>query len=540
MVSSSPLLSAVGGLGLFLLGLSLMTEGLRNLAGARLRRLLLQRTRSPLSGAWLGALMTALLQSSSVTTVATVGFVSAGLLTFQASLGIIFGANVGSTGLGWLVALLGLKLHLMALMLPLVLLGAVLRLLGRGRQGQLGLVLGGGGLLFLGIAALQQAMAGHGLLLDPSRFDGGSPIGRLQLLLLGLLTTVITQSSGAGVAACLAGLAAGALALPQALALVIGFDLGSTVTALIAAIGASLSARRTAAAHLAFNLFTAGLAFGLLPLYLRGLQLEPADPLLALTLFHSSFNLLGLLLLLPFTSPFGRLICRLIPGQPGRLMDRLPDSPAEDPVEALTYTQAALHQTFVALLHQLSLGVEAPIPPLRSLPSLAVLQSDLDRLELHLDQIHSTGLRRAAGSALLHQLHALDHLQRLHERCAEEPERQRTLLRSPALQQERRLLRTLLLGLLPLVAQRHWQAALPLVERSARELQLRVPPLRDAVMAQVGADDLDLEDGTRNLQAMRWLGRVSEHLRRISEHLSQAAVQDVDTGLDHAAPAKGE
>ena len=95
MVSSSPLLSAVGGLGLFLLGLSLMTEGLRNLAGARLRRLLLQRTRSPWSGAWLGALITALLQSSSVTTVATVGFVSAGLLTFQASLGIVFGAVPG-------------------------------------------------------------------------------------------------------------------------------------------------------------------------------------------------------------------------------------------------------------------------------------------------------------------------------------------------------------------------------------------------------------------------------------------------------------
>jgi phosphate:Na+ symporter len=521
MLSSSPLLSAVGGLGLFLLGLSLMTEGLRSLAGARLRRLLLQRTRSPWSGAWMGALMTALLQSSSVTTVATVGFVSAGLLTFQASLGILFGANVGSTGLGWLVALLGLKLHLMALMLPLVLLGAVLRLLGRGRQAQLGLVLAGGGLLFIGIAGLQQAMAGHGLLLDPSRFDGGSLIGRLQLVLLGLLTTVITQSSGAGVAACLAGLAAGALELPQALALVIGFDLGSTVTALIAAIGASLSARRTAAAHLAFNLFTAGLAFGLLPLYLRGLQLELADPLLALTLFHSSFNLLGLLLLLPFTAPFGRLICRLIPGQPDRLMDRLPDIPDADPVEALTHTQAALHQTFVALVHQLSLGVQAPVPPARSLPSLAVLQADLDRLELHLDQIHSTGMHPSTGSVLLHQLHALDHLQRLHERCAEEPERQRTAVHSPALQRECQLLRNLLVRLLPLLIQRDWPAALPLVEHCAGELDARLPPLRDAVMLQVGADALDLEQGTRNLQAMRWLARVSQHLCRITQHLSQ-------------------
>ncbi|MGL6134523.1 MAG: Na/Pi symporter, partial [Prochlorococcaceae cyanobacterium] len=172
------LLNAAGGLGLFLLGMALMTEGLRSLAGGRLRQGLLRFTRSPWSGAFSGALTTALLQSSSATTVATVGFVSAGLLSFQASLGIIFGANIGSTGLGWLVALLGIKLNLSQLMLPLLLVGAALRLLGRGRQAQLGIALAGFALLFTGIAALQQSLAGQGLLLDPSRFDAGTLIGR--------------------------------------------------------------------------------------------------------------------------------------------------------------------------------------------------------------------------------------------------------------------------------------------------------------------------------------------------------------------------
>jgi phosphate:Na+ symporter len=270
--SAGALLSAAGGLGLFLLGMGLMTEALRSLGGNRLRQALLRFTRSPWSGASAGAIGTALVQSSTATTVATVGFVSAGLLSFQASLGIILGVNVGSTGLGWLVALLGIKFDLAGLMLPLVLLGSGLRLLGRGRQALLGQALAGFAWLFVGIGALQQALAGHGLLLDPGRFDAASSGGRLPLLLLGLLSTVITQSSGAGVATTLAAMAAGAIGLPQACALVIGMDLGTTVTALMASLGASVSARRTAAAHVTFNLFTAVAAFLLLPAYLALLQ----------------------------------------------------------------------------------------------------------------------------------------------------------------------------------------------------------------------------------------------------------------------------
>ena len=127
-LSGSALFNAAGGLGLFLLGMGLMTEALRSLAGNRLRQALLRFTRSSWSGAAAGAIGTALVQSSTATTVATVGFVSAGLLSFQSSLGIIFGANVGSTGLGWLVALFGIKFELAGVMLPLVLVGAGLRL----------------------------------------------------------------------------------------------------------------------------------------------------------------------------------------------------------------------------------------------------------------------------------------------------------------------------------------------------------------------------------------------------------------------------
>jgi len=527
-LDGSAILAAAGGLGFFLLGLSLMTEGLRNLAGPSLRRGLLHFTRTPWSGALSGAITTALLQSSTATTVATVGFVSAGVLSFQASLGIIFGANVGSTGLGWLVALLGIKLNVGNLMLPLLLVGASLRLLGRGRKAQVGLALAGFALLFAGIHTLQQAMAGQGMLLDPSRFDGATPLGRLQLLLLGLLTTVITHSSGAGVATTLAALAAGGLTLYQALALVIGMDLGSTLTALVAALGANLSARRTAVAHLVFNLFTATLAFALLPAYEHGLRhglpgLVQADPEFAVTAFHTGFNLAGLVLLLPFTGPFATLIRRLVRGNGDRSIDALADVPPADPAVALEQAEQALLQTFVALLEHLRRGLSGQVGAGPLVP-LHVLQADLDRLEVFLDQIH---LGRPAGEpsrTLLHLLHGLDHLQRLHERCEEEPERQRTVATCPALARERQALTATLEHLLPLSQSHQWPQAQPLADRVAAQLEQRISPFRHETLSLVARGELEVEDGTQRLEAMRWLQRVSQHLQRIHHHLGQVSL----------------
>jgi len=519
------LLNAAGGLGLFLLGMALMTEGLRSLAGGRLRQGLLRFTHSPWSGAFSGALTTALLQSSSATTVATVGFVSAGLLSFQASLGIIFGANIGSTGLGWLVALLGIKLNLSQLMLPLLLVGAGLRLLGRGRQAQVGIALAGFALLFIGIDALQQAMAGQGLLLDPGRFDGGTVIGRLQLVLLGLLTTVITQSSGAGVATALAALAAGAIALPQGLALVIGMDVGTTVTAILAAVGGSLSARRTAAGHVVFNLFTAGLAFTLLSPYLGTLNrwwpaLGRDDPAFALTLFHTGFNIAGVLLVLPFTAPFAALVRRLLPADGNRTVDALADTPPQDADLAIAQAETALNQTFVTLLDLLRRAL-AENSSRRQPQTLEVLQADLDRLELYLDQVHLGGLSQPLGRQLVHLLHGLDHLQRLHERCEEEPERLRTVVSSASLTNERLALQRLVERLIPLTLERQWGDAAAAAERCVGRVEQRVDSYRDAVLARVALGDLDVDGGTERLEAMRWLRRVSEHLLQISSHLAQ-------------------
>ena len=209
------LLQAIGGLGLFLFGMSVMTEGLQGLAGNLLHKLLARFTRSPLSGAISGAVATAILQSSSATTVAAVGFVAAGLLTFSQALGIIFGANLGTTVTGWLVALLGLKLNIGDLTLPLVLLGALMRLFGYARVASAGTAIAGFGLVFLGITVLQQGMAVFHDVVTPDSFPADNLGGRMLLVMLGIAITLVTQSSSAGVAAALTGVYTGTLGFPR-------------------------------------------------------------------------------------------------------------------------------------------------------------------------------------------------------------------------------------------------------------------------------------------------------------------------------------
>ena len=157
----------LGGVGLFLLGMALMTDGLKTTAGPALGRLLASSTQTRWRGLVSGVVVTALVQSSSAVTVAAIGFVNAGLLTFGQSLWVIFGSNVGTTMTGWLVALIGLKIKVEAAALPMIGIGMALRLTGaESRRGAAGTALAGFGVLFLGIGLLQQAFAGAGGAVD--------------------------------------------------------------------------------------------------------------------------------------------------------------------------------------------------------------------------------------------------------------------------------------------------------------------------------------------------------------------------------------
>ena len=152
------LATVIGGIGLFLLGMTLITDGLKIVAGDKIKTILGKLTNKIFSAISLGAVITAIVQSSSATTVTTIGFVSAGMLTFAQSVGVIIGANIGTTSTGWMVALLGVKFSIGKFALPLIAAGALLKILAQGRLALTGLVIAGFGLIFFGIELLQVAM----------------------------------------------------------------------------------------------------------------------------------------------------------------------------------------------------------------------------------------------------------------------------------------------------------------------------------------------------------------------------------------------
>jgi phosphate:Na+ symporter len=300
-----------GGLGMFLMGIHHLTDGLKGLAGDGLRRTLQRVVSGKLSGVISGAVFTAIVQSSSAAILAVIGFVSAGLVTFPQAVAVMLGANLGTTVTSWLVAVFGFKIKIAAAAMPMIGVGAFLWMLARHRWRSLGAVLAGFGLLFIGIDFMQTGMAGVDWQLD--RWAGTGSGAIWMLALIGLVMTVVMQSSSAAAATTLVALAAGGLTIDQAFALIIGQNIGTTATAALAAIGAGLAVRRTALAHILFNVI-----LGIIALLLfrhladaakwmgAGLEAEPG--VMTVAVFHTSVKLAGIVLLFPWMDAYSRWI----------------------------------------------------------------------------------------------------------------------------------------------------------------------------------------------------------------------------------------
>jgi len=292
-----------GGLGLFLLGMHLMTTGMKQAAGQKLKKTLEAATRSPGRGLLSGIFITALVQSSSAVTVATIGFVNAGLLRLRQSINVIYGCNIGTTMTGWLVALIGFKIKISAFALPLVALGMLLKLAGNERKiSHLGMALAGFGLFFIGLDFLKTAFEGLDDQLPLTEIQQ-TPIGLILFVLAGFLLTFLMQSSSAAMAVTLSLTAAGSIPLAAAGALVIGANLGTTSTAVLSVIGATSNAKRIAAAHVIFNLITGTVGVLLLILTASLINEDSInyDYVTLLALFHTIFNVVGVIIMWPMT-----------------------------------------------------------------------------------------------------------------------------------------------------------------------------------------------------------------------------------------------
>lgn len=332
----------VGGLGLFLLGMWLMTDGLKLAAGEALQAILERWTRTPARAFSSGFLITAVVQSSSATTVATVGFVNAGLMVLSQAIWVIVGANAGTTMTSWLVAIIGIKVDVGAFAMLLLGGGMFGRIIAgpRVRVAGLAQAISGFGAFFLGISALQTAFA------DITPFIEALPLGdqgvgaMLGFVALGFVMTVLTQSSSAAMAIVLTASAGGGVPLAMAACVVIGTNLGTTSTAILAVINATPAARRVGAGHVVFNATAAVLALALLAPLLWLSQATAtwidggAGMATVLAVFHTLFNVIGAIAMAlmyrnlvrwleqHFVSPFEDL------GRPHHLDDTLLQVPA--------------------------------------------------------------------------------------------------------------------------------------------------------------------------------------------------------------------
>jgi phosphate:Na+ symporter len=311
-VSVSLVAGLVGGIGLFLLGMHLMTDGLKLAAGGALASMLSRWTGTPLRGLLSGALITAIVQSSSAVTVATIGFVNAGLMRLSQALTVIYGSNVGTTMTGWLVAILGFHVNVRAFALPAVGIGMLAQLLGSERRiAAFGRALAGFGVFFLGIEALKTTFLGLGDRFELSAYAGGGPGDLVLAVGVGFALTLLMQSSSAAIAVVLTAAGGGALPATTAAAAIVGANVGTTSTAVVSVLGATPNARRVAAGHIAFNVITGAVALLLLPFILFGLAYAVRELGLGtgsaalLALFHSTFNVLGVALMWPLR---GRLV----------------------------------------------------------------------------------------------------------------------------------------------------------------------------------------------------------------------------------------
>jgi phosphate:Na+ symporter len=413
-MNASAAVTIVGGLGLFLLGVHHLTEGLKGLAGDSLRRALQAMVGGRLSAIVSGALFTVLIQSSTATTLTVIGFVSAGLVTFAQAVGVIIGATFGTTSTPWLVAIFGFRLRISAFAMPMIGIGAFLWIIAKGKTRSAGAILAGFGLLFVGIDYLQTGMEGISWNLDAI---GGSGFGWQWILAgVGMLMSIVMQSSSAAAAATLVALNAGSLTFDQACAMIVGQSAGTAATSAMVAIGAGLAVRRAAVAHIVYNVTVGVIGILLLgPIAAAGrwvgARVDDPDGVLALAAFSSIFKLVGVLAFYPWLDGFARFIERISGRGSETAVSHL------DPVLAEAGGSVALEAAWRAILENAHGAVDAVRRRLIGKPVRYDLPVDAMRqTEQFLESLSLETLDLSTFEPRLVRLcHALDHLYQLHD-----------------------------------------------------------------------------------------------------------------------------
>ncbi len=341
------LITLIGALGMFLYGMNLMSSGLQKAAGDGLRRFISSITSNPLKGVATGLGVTAVIQSSSATTVMVVSFVNAGILTLTQAIGVIMGANIGTTLTAWIISLFGFKADISILAVPLMAVGFIMSISGKSKWRDIGEIVVGFSLLFLGLSFMKNSVpdleSSPQILSFISAWSGHGILSVLLFVLVGTVLTLVLQSSSATVALTLIILNMGWIQFDMAAAMVLGENIGTTITANIAAAVGNVNAKRAALAHTVFNVFGVIWAVALFPHFLSLIRLlidslgmggSAETPLYSISMLHTVFNLINTCILIWFIPLIEKLVCKVIR-----------EKPSADTTGKLVYINAGLIST---------------------------------------------------------------------------------------------------------------------------------------------------------------------------------------------------
>lgn len=320
-------LKLLGSLALFLYGMKIMSEGLQKFAGDRLRTILTAMTTNRVMGVLTGIFITALIQSSSATTVMVVSFVNAGLLTLEQSIGVIMGANVGTTVTAWIISVFGFKVDIAALALPLLAFGVPLLFSQKSARKSIGEFIFGFSFLFMGLSFLQEyapdLSKNPEMLAFVQRWTDMGFASVVIFVLVGAVITMIVQASAATMAITLIMCANGWISFELGAALAMGQNIGTTITANLAALTGNTQARRAAMAHLLFNVFGVVVVLIIFTPFTRAVSWFVTDVMhqtdastqvaFELSAFHTAFNVVNVLLLIWFVKLIERIVCFILP-----------------------------------------------------------------------------------------------------------------------------------------------------------------------------------------------------------------------------------
>ena len=358
------------GVAMFLLGMLVLEAGFKAFTGGLLEKILKKTTTGLWKSMSFGIVTTTLMQSSSLVSIIAISFLSAGLITLSSGIGIIFGANLGTTTGAWLVAGFGLKVDISAYAMPMLVFGVILVLQKSKELKGIGYILTGLGFLFLGIHYMKEGFELFREHIDLTAYAMTGLKGLLLYTLIGIAATVIMQSSHATLVLIITALASHQITYDNALALAIGSNVGTTITAIIGAMSVGVNGKRLAAAHLAFNVITGLIAIILIAQLMAAvdwlsehLRIAADNYTLKLAVFHTLFNLLGIALMLPFINQLGKVITRLLPDKKYEVAEPiyLKESALNIPelaVEAVRKETFNLYHYFFSILcHSLSFKV---------------------------------------------------------------------------------------------------------------------------------------------------------------------------------------